>query len=538
MNALLLSALLALPARAEKWQTDDPACIAVQGGLCNPSWEIRKSLDTRFKEMMQEYRAFRKNQQEEARLRQAAFDNPQSMLTLENWRKVQSGLRDEQTALNIKAGTLLKDISAAYRLPVDFHKDEVMTGGAFRGTTTRFDPKFAFEDFYVSRRKTADGRELTWARDYSKSQASASTIPTGEVVFRMRAFETASELDSGAVGYLASVVYHESVHFKESVSDATTKTERSELNAYQAVVERQTYIFGLPRHIREFNQSKVEEFAEKVKKDQRAKFRYSIGGLIPRWPGTGPDLLTTFHPDDKRWDELAERAKDLEAPLDNINAARTALRKRIRDEKNIRGDYEGRVRREYEALYGKPQAPAPAPADDDSSGGSAPNPCAGHTGSIPCVSVPTVQPRYPAVPAPRLPAPPVVPVLPAAPVVAAPPIDRRQRAELALVDIANRACSGSGALSQEDFDTLWGRVHKAPVTADSRDRYGLRGCAWTIYGDLAGYSQRDDLGRISVDWLNKRVGEVQAPVTTTDEVPDSPRPPDRPRCRWAGDWCK
>lgn len=536
MIAALLAALILLPnAQAAKWETNDPDCMAKLNGICRPTHDVAGPLNERFSAFMKEYRAFRKHQEREATFRQAASDNPTSVLNLDLWQKSYSGLRDEQAQLNIKAGTLLKDIAAAYKVPIDFTKDETITAGHFRDVTTRFDPKFAFDDSYITRRKTAEGRELTWARDYGNSRASATTTPTGEVVFRMKAFEQAAEHGTDALGILASQVYHESVHFKEVIQDPTIKTERSELHAYKAVADIQNVIFALPREIQEYNKDRVTEFAEKIDKDHRAKFRYSIGSWLPRWPGTGPDLLTTFHPGDQRWEELAEEASRLEAPLKRINDDRAELRRRILLEKTERGDYEGRVARQREAVFGKPQPPVPQTPHDYSSRGSESNPC---PGTLPCIPTPRVQPRYPAVPAPTLPAQPVVPVLPATAIRAAPPVDRRQDGEQALIDLSNRACSGSGALSQSEFDELWARVHKAPISANSRDRYGLRGCAWTIYGDLSRYSQMDDLSHLSIDWLNKRVGEIQAPVTTTDHVPDSPPPPDRPRCRWAGDWCK
>jgi hypothetical protein len=487
---------------------------------------ISDPLDERFKAFMAEYRAFRTRQEREAKFRQAAFDNPRSMYNLDEWRKAQSGLRDDQTNLDIKAAALLKDIAGAHKMPIDFMKDEPITAGEFRGTTARFDPKFAFEDWYVSRRKTADGRTLTWSRDYSRSEASATTMPTGEVVFRMRAFDVAASYDSDAVGVLASTIYHEVVHFREVMKDPTMKTERSELAAYGAVVEIQTYIFGLPQRARERNEEKVKEYEQKIDKDQRAKFRYAIGGWLPRWPGTGPDLLTTFHPTESRWEELGTRAARLEAPLNDINADRDALRERIRKEKTVRGDYAGRVRREREALFG-PDAP-PQPAAPPAPSGI---PC----GAPPCLPTPVVRrPMYPSIPAPAVPAAPAEP--PAQ--VATAPVDLGRLAEMNMVRLTNLACSAQDQLSQSDFDALWQTIHRAPITVDSRDKFGLQGCAWTLYGELALFSRDPNFQRLSMDWIRQRVVQIQVPVTDSEELRDAPRAPDRPRCRWAGDWCK
>lgn len=524
--AALIGMLAALGPAAN---AGDRSCEHVKNGPCYPSFEVSDPLNARFRDIMKEYGEFRDRKRTEENLMREALLHQDSILTLDMWHNAYKGLPADEARLRTELVDLLRDVAAAYHIPVSFDDMKPVVGGAFAKTKSQFEPKIAFEDFYVATKPTADHRSLTIVRDYRTENpgAAASTLPNGDVVFRASAFERAAD-EANPLGTLASLIHHEAVHFRELTTTGVKKKEPGEVLAYKEVQGFEDNVYFLSEAYKRNNADRLAMNEKKVRDDRHAKFRYMVGGLLTRFPGTGPDLLSDFQPTDPEWDAMAEKSKTIEAPLDEINRRRKILLKRLTEEKGGRGEYDRRVSAEFNARYGYNGPPAPSEASP--SGCSPTRPCAPDT-------VSSQSPRYPQPPAPVV----AAPAMPAQGIPAQPslPAGRQGEGPRALADLASRACASPESVDQELFDRAWAKVYGVAIAGDSYRSFGLQGCAAAVYSELTRYNLGEGNGRLSVEWLRELASTRARPPAVSDEnLRYAPKPQDRPRCRWAGDWCK
>ncbi len=445
--------------------------------------------------------------QEEAALRPRAKKEGGNIL--HEWGEQNATVEEKTAEITSKSKEILRLTQLYYGVGPD-KRDGRVANGPLAKSRAHWQPNIQRAENLVYRAFKADGSPF-FMKYPDGGSSYATTLDDGTTLVSERVFSRAREYGDPAI--IAATLHHEGAHFDGLVGKGLRSLEDSEF----AALQRELAIDG------DIGLVAIEIEAAEVKRDR-------LGNLSTMDRRTSPFINAGLS------DSNSIEWADAQAGLRAIRQDRERLQKRL----DAR-----RAGKPEETLRDSLREPTPSGDSSNGCGSSGWSSGSVAIPPVPCVRTVFTPPTPPPAvampvnpPATAVAARPAVPAIPAVPIAGASPVDRRQNAELALIEISNRACSGSGALSQEDFDKLWARVHKAPITGNSRDQYGLRGCVWKIYGDLSGFSQMDELSHLSIDWLNKRVGEIQAPVTSTDQVPDSSRPPDRPRCRWAGDWCK
>lgn len=495
--------VLAMPASAA---IPCPQQVELRRKPCMPSAREREQIMRLLDEVREAETALFNASQEEAALRPRARNEGGTIL--HEWGRQNATVEEKTAEITSKSKEILRLTQLYYGVGPN-KRDGRVANGPLANSQAHWQPNIQRAENLVYRAFKADGSPF-FMKYPDNGTSYATTLEDGTVFVSERVFSRALEYGDPAI--IASTLHHEGAHFDGLVGKGLRSVEDSEFTALQRELAIDGDIGLVGKEI---------ESAE-LQRDR-------LGKLSTMNRRTSPFANAG------RSDSNSIEWADAQAGLRAIRQDRERLQRRLEAR---------RAGKPEDTLRDSLRAP---PTGDSSNGcgslgwasGGVPIP------PVPCVREVFTPPTPPSVvavainpPATAVTAQPAVPAIPATPIAAMPPADRRRNAELALIEISNRACSGADALSQEDFDRLWERVHKAPITTDSRDQYGLRGCVWKIYGDLSGYSQMDELSHLSIDWLNKRVGEIQVPVTSADPVPDSSPPPNRPRCRWAGDWCK
>lgn len=534
MTRLALIALFALAGVGSAY-AGPRICKAEDTGPCYPGEAVEKGLDKRLRAIMDKQSAYRNQRYLEENYRVKALLDKTSLEKLSDWERSNVGLDDKEREIGKELTVYMKDVAKAYRLPTQVGDERDITVGAFKGVTMRFAPKVIFDDIYIEKKK--DPRDpkkiLTYARDYGGDPAAASTIANGDIVIRANSFEWKGRAKAGIV---ASYMYHESVHYRHmTIKKDGYKKEWSEAMAYAAVTNFQDSVFMLDEEFKVHNEQMASENRLKLAADKIAKEQWKQnGGLLrgQKIPAAEPDLLTDAIQDDDDWRAMAAYAPALGKVPAAIMTGRAELAKRVREEREERGDFDWRVRVELNRRLG-----LPAPRKDETTPTGTPNGCAsGGPGTLPVPCLPTPKPgRYPGPPSPR-----VNPVVPAVPAQTVRPVEA-WTLSTALNSLAARGCSDPWSFSQPDLDWRWSGLLGIAYDGGMAARLGLQGCQERLFSVLMEMASQRNPERLTQEIFARTAESARnpSPVQTTDEFPDIPgvQSPVIPTCRFHK-WCE
>lgn len=491
-------------------------------------------MDKRLRKLMDEYGDFRDQRDLEEQYRLEALQKKNSVEALAVWERKFKGLDKKEENLKAALTEYLKDVAVAYRLPTKIGDRHEIKVGAFKGETVPFAPQVILDDIFIETKKDPRDRRktITYARDYRGDPAAASTISNGSVVFRASGFEWKGRAKAGIV---ASYLYHESVHFRHLTSRSTAYTrEWSEAAAYTAVTELADSVFMLEEEFKNSMANKAAENLNKISADKAAKRAWrEQGGLMrgKKIPTPEPNLLTGVIQDDDDWRILADRAVQLGKVPDGIKKQRDALARRLRVEREERGNFDWRVEAERNERFGLP--PPPPPGGVPPSGGSGSSCPGAGSAALPMPCLPSVTPSRP--PSIYRPPPPPVIANPARPAVPA----QAWSAKSALNAMAAKGCADPWSISQPDIDRDWQRILKDG--GDLTIPAGLQGCQKKLYESLSAMAAQGTPSRLTQEVFARTAEAARnpSPVSTVDEFPDIPGQqwPEIPTCRHH-DWCK
>lgn len=503
-------------------------------GPCYPGESVEKTLDEKLGKIMDAVQEFDRQQGREEKYRQEALKRRGSALALSDWAGNAEGLSAAQLDLQVRLSEFMKEVAKAYRLPLQVGDERQVMHGAFAGQTARFDPKVLFGDVYIE--TVPDPRDpkkrLTFARDYRKKDAAATTYTNGQVIVRAGAFDWRGQRKAGII---ASYLYHEGEHFRHLTSGGKPmKLEESEVAAYSAVEALQDSVFKLDDEFKKGNKFEKAENARKIAEDknEKAVWRQRRGLDRGRLPAPEPDRLMDAFPSDDGWRLLASLGQELQKVRDATAEDQRELRGRLKYEKEVRGDFKWRAWVEWHQKMGLPAPSRTSPVPSAGSSG-----CGGYgSATLPSPCLPTAKPTPP----PSIykaPPPPVA----AAPVRPAPSAEPAQAWSVsgALNGLAAKGCGDPWAMSQEDLDWYWSAILR--VDGDRSAPLGLQGCQQRLYESLRAMAAAGNPSRLTQE-IFARTAEAARNMTAVpggDYYPDVPGSqwPDIPTCRYH-DWCK
>lgn len=143
------------------------------------------------------------------------------------------------------------------------------------------------------------------------------------------------------------------------------------------------------------------------------------------------------------------------------------------------------------------------------------------------------RPGFPTVFVPALPPPAVVATLPR-------PVERAFSPEISLNSLASNGCADPYALEQEELDWSWSRLLGTRYRPEKADAMGLSGCQRVLFLRLMSMAAAGTPSRLTREDFAAVALEARMPPPQFEEIPEPRRgtqPPDRPRCRFMGDWC-
>lgn len=493
-------------------------CDKVKTGPCQPPSEIYYPLKTRLDDLQKAIKRLEALKVSELEALSDAVSDRKSLAKLAVWNEIRSKVDSEEATLKERLPQIAADVAKAFRVPVDFDADRELQAGDYKGLPVKFAPKVIFTDKYFETKAVADGsKSLTFARDYGKYPAAASTLPNGTVVFRLDAFT--ENIDA-----LAAFVHHESVHFRQWTTKGGLKSkEEMEVDAYDEVLRQSGRAYGLNPTLEARFKIKAKENWKAVKTDIRAKLKWH---LYPfgRETKTPPELLTNPVPTGEDWYNKGRAGAAMKKDLDEVEGLRKSLQNRLAEEKAGR-DYERRLAAERGEAW-------PPPGSSGSGSG-----CNGGTG--PCLpTAPRSEQRYPAPPNPVVAVPPVMPAVPAVP---ATPSQAAFSANLALNQLAAKGCEDPWGFPQSDLDWYWARLSGTSFDGGAADRLGLQGCQYALYMRLMQMASERNPERLTREIFAQAAASARAPADSgmSDALNDPVRggAPAVPTCRHHP-WCQ
>lgn len=106
--------------------------------------------------------------------------------------------------------------------------------------------------------------------------------------------------------------------------------------------------------------------------------------------------------------------------------------------------------------------------------------------------------------------------------------------------LAAAGCLDPWAKPQEELDFDWARLRGTAYRPDWADSMSLSGCQRVLFLRLLSMASAGTPERLTRDTFAAIAAEARSPAPPADDVPEAVRgtqPPDRPRCRYMGDWC-
>lgn len=106
--------------------------------------------------------------------------------------------------------------------------------------------------------------------------------------------------------------------------------------------------------------------------------------------------------------------------------------------------------------------------------------------------------------------------------------------------LAAAGCLDPRAKSQEELDSDWSRLRGTAYRPDWAESMTLSGCQRVLFLRLLSMASAGTPERLTRDTFAVIATEARSPAPTAEDVPEAVRgtqPPDRPRCRFMGDWC-
>lgn len=141
------------------------------------------------------------------------------------------------------------------------------------------------------------------------------------------------------------------------------------------------------------------------------------------------------------------------------------------------------------------------------------------------------------------PVPPAVPAeLPpyATPAESPRPVERAVDPKWTLNGMAAEGCIEPWSQKQDDLDFEWPRLRGTRYRPEWADAMNLSGCQRVLFLRLLSMASAGTPERLTREAFAIIAAEARAPAPPIEDIPEPTRgtqPPDRPRCRFMGDWC-